>query len=52
MMKKLAILLAVLVTAACENPQLGFGATFGSGGMSVSPTVSGNVSGARVAVSG
>jgi len=51
-MKKLAILLAALVTAARENPQLGFGATFGSGGMSVSPAVSGNVSGARVAVSG
>jgi predicted small secreted protein len=46
-MKKLAILLAVFVTAACENPQLGIGATFGSGGMSVSPPVSGNVSGAR-----
>ena len=51
-MKKFALLIAVLVTAACENPQLGIGATFGSGGMSVSPSVSGNVGGARVEVSG
>ncbi|MBT8459251.1 MAG: hypothetical protein KJN60_06270 [Boseongicola sp.] len=51
-MKKIAVLLVVLVTAACENPQVGLGATFGSGGMSVTPSVSGNVGGARVQVSG
>jgi|GEM_PF-1173170 len=51
-MKKIALILAVLVIAACENPQLGIGATFGSGGVSVSPTISGNVGGASVAVSG
>ena len=51
-MKKFIILAAVLVTAACENPRLGIGATFGSGGMNVSPSVSGDVGGARVQVSG
>lgn len=51
-MKKIALLIAVLGTAACENPRLGIGATFGSGGVSVTPSVSGNVGGATVAVSG
>ena len=51
-MKKIALLMALFVMAACENPQLGIGATFGSGGMSVTPSVSGNVGGARVQVSG
>ena len=51
-MKKIALLIAVLGVAACENPQLGIGATFGSGGVSVTPSVSGNVGGARVEVSG
>ena len=51
-MKKLALLIAVFGLAACENPQLGIGATFGSGGVSVSPVVSGNIGGANVAVSG
>ena len=51
-MKKLGLVTALLVLAACENPQLGIGASFGSGGVNVSPAVSGNVGGARVTVQG
>lgn len=51
-MRKIVLLIAFLATAACENPQFGIGATFGGGGMSVSPSVSGDVGGARVQVSG
>ncbi|MEM9970939.1 MAG: hypothetical protein AAF762_07545 [Pseudomonadota bacterium] len=43
---------AFLTLCACENPTLGIGATFGPGGASVSPTVSGNVGDATVTVSG
>ncbi|MDD9923443.1 MAG: hypothetical protein OXQ92_14395, partial [Boseongicola sp.] len=45
-------LLAVLTVAACENPQLGIGATFSGSGVSVSPTVSGDVGDVKVSVSG
>ena len=51
-MKKLGIVAILVVLAACENPQLGIGATFGSGGVSVTPAVSGDVGGARVTVQG
>ena len=50
-MKKLA-LIALVALAACENPSLGIGATISGSGVSVSPTVSGNVGGATVTVSG
>ena len=50
-MRWMAVLALVALTA-CENPQLGIGATFGRGGASISPTVSGDVGGARVSVSG
>ena len=50
-MRILAVL-AFVALAACENPTLGIGATINSGGVSVSPTASGNVGGARVTVSG
>ncbi len=50
-MKKLAIL-AILALTACENPQLGIGATFSGSGVSVSPSVSGDVGSATVTVSG
>ncbi len=49
---RLAWILAALVLTACENPRLGVGATFSGSGVSVSPTISGNVGGATVAVSG
>ncbi len=45
-------ILAIGVLSACENPSLGIGATISGSGVSVSPTVSGNVGGATVAVSG
>ena len=46
------IVVSSLLLAGCENPQLGIGATVNSGGVSVSPVVSGNVGGLGVAVSG
>ena len=49
-MKRLMVL-AVLVLAGCENPTLGIGTTISSSGVSVSPTISGNVGGVGVAVS-
>ncbi len=41
-----------MLLTACENPRLGVGATISGSGMSVSPTVSGDVGGATVSVSG
>lgn len=49
-MKRLLVL-ALLVLPGCENPTIGVGTTFSSGGVSVSPTVSGRVGGVGVAVS-
>lgn len=49
-MRKLAICMLVLLPA-CENPQLGIGATISSGGVSVSPVASGRVGGVGVAIS-
>ena len=49
---RLIALLAFLGFAACENPSIGIGATINSNGVSVSPTATGNVGGARVTVSG
>ena len=41
---------ALLALPACENPQLNVGASVGSGGVSVYPSVSGRVGGVGVAV--
>ena len=49
-MKKLAIALLV-VLPACQDPSLNIGATFDTGGVSVTPSVSGRVGGVGVAVS-
>lgn len=49
-MKRLAIL-ALLALPGCEDPALGLGATFDSGGVSVSPVVSGRLGDVGVAVS-
>ena len=43
---------AALALTACENPSLGVGATISGSGVSVSPTVTGDVGGATVSVSG
>jgi len=42
----------LLILAACENPQLGVGATINSSGISVSPTASGQIGDVSVTVSG
>lgn len=49
-MKRLAIALLFLLPA-CENPSLNAGIAIGSGGVSVTPSVSGRVGGLGVAVS-
>lgn len=50
-MKRFAVL-ALLILAACENPSLGVGATVSGSGVNVSPTLSGQLGGVNVAVSG
>ena len=42
--------LALIFLMGCENPSLGIGATINSGGISVSPKVSGRVGGVGVTV--
>ena len=49
-MRCLAIL-AILTLTACENPSLNLGASVSSGGVAVTPSVSGRVGGVGVAVS-
>lgn len=49
-MKRIAIL-ALLALPGCEDPTLGIGASISSGGVSVSPVVSGRVGDVGVAVS-
>ena len=49
-MKKFAVL-ALLALPGCENPQLNVGASVGTGGVSVYPSVSGRVGNVGVAVS-
>ena len=44
--------IAALALTACENPSWGVGARISGSGVSVSPTVSGDVGGATVLVSG
>ncbi|MEM8801642.1 MAG: hypothetical protein AAGF55_03820 [Pseudomonadota bacterium] len=43
--------LTLLALPACEDPSLNVGASIGSGGVSVTPSVSGRVGGVGVAVS-
>ncbi len=49
---KRILVLALLLLPGCEDPSLGLGATIDSGGVSVSPVVSGRVGDVGVAVSG
>lgn len=49
-MKRLSIVL-LLALPACEDPQLNVGASIGSGGVSVTPSISGRAGGVGVAVS-
>ena len=49
-MKRLAIALLIFLPA-CEDPSLNVGASISSGGVSVSPSVSGRVGAVGVAVS-
>jgi hypothetical protein len=52
MMRAIAMIGCVLLAACADGPQLGLGFNVGSGGVTVSPTVSGNVGGVNVGVSG
>ena len=49
-MKGLAVA-SLFVLVGCENPTLGIGTTISSGGVSVSPVLSGRVGNVGVAVS-
>lgn len=49
-MKRLALALLILLPA-CEDPSLNVGASVSSGGVSLTPSVSGRVGGLGVAVS-
>jgi hypothetical protein len=52
-MKRILFILSLSVLAACsDGPQLDLGFNVGNGGVRVSPTVSGNVGGVNVGVSG
>ena len=52
-MRRLSLGLGLLVLAACgDAPQVGLGFNVGPDGVSVSPTVSGNVGGVQVGVAG
>jgi hypothetical protein len=44
-------IIALLTLAACSDPSLGVGFGVGSGGVSVSPVLSGTVGGVRTSVS-
>jgi hypothetical protein len=44
------LLPALLVLAACQNPTLATNLTFGAGGVSVNPALSGQVGGATVTI--
>lgn len=48
---KPALLLAILLLAACADPQLNAGISLGTGGVSVSPSVSAGLGGGRIAYS-
>jgi hypothetical protein len=52
MIRALALLGCLMLAACADGPQLGLGFNVGNGGVRVSPTVSGNVGGVNVGVSG
>lgn len=45
-----ALVAAVLVLGACEDPRLNAGISLGAGGVSVYPSISGRIGGVGVAV--
>ena len=47
---KVLLILTVALLAACENPQLNAGISLGANGLTVRPSVSGNVGGLGVEV--
>ena len=47
---KFWLLIPVLALAACKNPMLATNLTFGSGGVAVNPTLSGEIGGATVTI--
>ena len=49
-MKGFALIAALFLMTACEDPTLGIGTTISSSGISVSPVLSGRVGGVGVAV--
>lgn len=51
-MKLFAALVLLTALSACTDPRLGANFGFGSGGVSFSPSVSGQVGGAQVSISG
>ena len=51
-MKLIAALFLLTLLTACTDPQFGANFGFGSGGMSFSPSISGQVGGAHVTVAG
>ena len=51
-MKLLAALAILTLTTACTNPQFGANIGIGSGGVSISPSLSGQIGGAHVSISG
>lgn len=50
-MKHVVMILALVGLTACENPTLNIGASISSGGVRVSPSVSGDVGSVGVTVS-
>ena len=51
-MTRLAALFALGLLTACSNPNLGLGLNLGPSGMSVTPSLSGQVGAAHVSISG
>jgi hypothetical protein len=50
--KRLALITALGLLAACSNPTLGLGLNFDASGMSITPALSGQIGAAQVTVSG
>ena len=51
-MRLLAALLLLTSLTACTDPRLGANIGIGPGGMSLSPSLSGRIGGARLSISG
>lgn len=47
---RIAVVVAALLVAGCEDPRLNAGISLGAGGVSVYPSISGRVGGVGVAV--